>query len=107
MSIAFFSSEGRLGRAPFIVRCVLLAALVLVVYAASHTFFGHWHHGNHQPLGYFVALVTALLCCFVLLMQLVKRLKDAGKHPFLSILLLVPGVNCLLVLYAAALPSKR
>jgi uncharacterized membrane protein YhaH (DUF805 family) len=40
-------------------------------------------------------------------MQLIKRLNDIGKAPFWSILLLVPGVNVLLLLYAAVAPTKR
>lgn len=106
MKDSFLSSEGRIGRLVFIVRLFLLIALVASITGAALRFFEHWHHGAHMPLGYFVGLVAALICTFIVLMQLIKRLHDMGKPVALAILLLLPGVNVLLLLYAAVMPAK-
>jgi len=106
MKERFLSSEGQIGRVAFLIRIVLLALLVFGVFEASSRFFAHWHHGTFGTLAIFLTIVTALFCSMVGLMQLLKRLRDMGKAAYFSILLLVPGVNVLLLIYAAAAPSK-
>lgn len=106
MKESFISSEGCIGRVVFLVRILILA---VAVYGISHYamhYFHEWHHGTYQPLGVFVSLIAAMIAVFIGLMQLLKRLRDMGKGAYLSILLLVPGVNLLLLIYAAAMPSK-
>ncbi len=106
MKETFLSSEGTLGRIPFLVRLIVIIALNIGVnYGAQH-FFSHWHHGHYIALGYFVGIVFALLSSFILLMQVLKRLRDMEKGAYLSMLLLVPGVNILFVLYATISPSR-
>jgi len=106
MKDSFLSSEGRIGRGLFVLRLLLFVILTGATFGGTYQFFSEWKEGHHIPLGIFITLVVGLLCAFALLMQLIKRLHDAGKPPFLSILLLVPGVNLLLILYAAVVPSK-
>lgn len=106
MNDDFFSSEGRIGRVVFAVRLLLLVLLVLGVTHYAMDYFHHWHHGTYQALGVFIGIIVALFCSLALLMQLLKRLRDLGKPAYLSILLLVPGVNILLLLYAGLAPSK-
>ena len=40
-------------------------------------------------------------------MQLLKRLRDMGKEAYLSLLMLLPGVNVLFLIYACVAPSKE
>lgn len=107
MKDQFISSEGQIGRVVFIVRIVILAVLTALASHYAMDYFHHWHHGTYQPLGVFVSLIVGLVCGFMGLMQLLKRLRDMGKGAYLSILLLIPGVNLLLLLYAAAVPGKQ
>ena len=106
MKESFISSEGCIGRVVFVVRVLILAVLVYGIshYAIEH--FHHWHHGTYLPLGIFISLIFGLIALFLCLMQLLKRLRDMGKGAYLSILLLVPGINLLLLIYAALAPSK-
>lgn len=106
MKESLISSEGRLGRFSFILRIVILAVLVYAVYeAASYTFERVWH-GHFGTLAVFMTIVAGLICSFVALMQVLKRLRDMGKGAYLSLLMLVPGVNVLFLLYAAIAPSQ-
>jgi len=41
------------------------------------------------------------------LMQLLKRLRDMGKAAYLTLWMLVPGLNVLFLLYTCIIPSKR
>lgn len=106
MKESLISSEGRLGRFSFILRIVILAVLVFAVYEAASRFFAHWHHGTFGTLAIFLTIVAALICSFIGLMQLLKRLRDMGKAAYLTLLMLVPGVNVLFLLYVAGAPSK-
>jgi len=106
MKESFISSEGKIGRVVFIVRIVILAVLTALVAHYAIDYFHHWHHGTYAPLGIFVSIVCGLITTLIGLMQLLKRLRDMDKGAYLSILLLIPGVNVLLLLYAAAAPSK-
>lgn len=102
----FISSEGRIGRFVYIMRLALLVALVFCISKVAIDYFAHWEHGHYSALGPFVGIIAGLICLMVLLMQLLKRLHDMGKPSYLTILMLVPGVNVLLLLYAAVVPSK-
>jgi len=106
MKETFLSSEGRIGRVVFIVRIAILIALTYGVSHYAIEYFHHWHHGTFYPLGIFISLIFGLICGFIGLMQLLKRLRDMDKGAYLSILLLIPGLNLLLVLYAACSPSR-
>jgi uncharacterized membrane protein YhaH (DUF805 family) len=106
MKDSFISSEGRIGRVIFIVRVLILAVLTALVTHYAMEYFHHWHHGTYLPLGVFVSLIFGLVCYLIILMQLLKRLRDMGKGAFWSIWLLIPGPNLLLLLYAAVAPSK-
>ncbi|MGB0408949.1 MAG: DUF805 domain-containing protein [Opitutales bacterium] len=101
----FLSSEGRISRLAFIIRIVLLALLAAGITAVAIDYFNEWHKGHYAPLGYFVGIVASIVCIFIGMMQLIKRLHDMGKGPFLAVLLIVPGVNLLLLLYAAVAPT--
>lgn len=101
----FLTSEGRIGRLAFVIRLIVLAVIVAVISRYAIGYFDH-HHEELRPLGYFVSIVFGLVCVLIGLMQLLKRLRDAGKEAYLSVLLLIPGVNLLLILYLAAVPSK-
>ena len=108
MKDAFFSSEGRIGQAAFMVRVVVMVALVAAVFYFGIDYFSHDEaHHFLMPLAYFLGIVASVLALFCILMQLIKRLHDMGKGPFWSVLLLVPGVNVLFLLYAAAAPTKK
>lgn len=106
MKDKFLSSEGKIGPIPFIIRLVLLIAFNVGATWFAIYEFSHWHHGTYVALGYFLGILFALMSTFVLLMQLLKRLRDMDKAPYLSILLLIPGVNVLLLLYACTSPSR-
>ncbi|WPJ97702.1 DUF805 domain-containing protein [Coraliomargarita algicola] len=106
MKDTFISSEGRIGRFVFIVRVALLVLLTLAVTKLALDYFNEWHHGNYSPLGPFVGIVIALFCSLAGLMQLLKRLRDMDKPAYWSLLMLVPGVNLLVLLYAAVAPSR-
>ncbi len=106
METSFISSEGRIGRLVFIVRVVLLTLLALGITKVAIDYFDHWHHGNYSPLGPFFGIVTGTVCLLVGLMQLLKRLHDMGKPSYWTLLMLLPGVNLLVLLYAAVAPSK-
>jgi uncharacterized membrane protein YhaH (DUF805 family) len=106
MENSFISSEGRIGRLAFIVRLVLLTLLALGITKVAIDYFNHWHHGNYSPLGPFIAIVVGTICLLVGLMQLLKRLHDLGKPAYWTLLMLFPGVNLLLLLYALVAPSK-
>ena len=106
MKDTFISSEGRIGRFVFIVRVVLLVVLALAVTKNAIDYFDHWHHGTYSPLGAFFGIVIGLICLLAGLMQLLKRLRDMGKPAYWTLLFLIPGVNVLVLLYAAVAPSK-
>ena len=108
MKDAFFSSEGRIGQAAFILRVVVLIALVAGVFYFGIDHFSHDEaHHFLLPLAYFFGIVASVLALFCILVQLIKRLHDMGKGPFWSVLLLVPVVNVLFLLYAAMAPAKK
>ena len=107
MNQSFLSSEGCISRPVYIVRVVLLALLTLGITKVAMDYFAHWHHGTYSALGVFIGIVTAIICLFAAMMQLIKRLHDMGKGPFWAVLLIVPGVNVLLLLYAAIAPGAK
>ncbi|MEM8866994.1 MAG: DUF805 domain-containing protein [Verrucomicrobiota bacterium] len=106
METSFMSSEGRINRLVYAIRLALLLLLTAGITAVAMKFFSHWHHGTFYTLGIFVGIVTAMLCGLVGLMQMLKRLRDMGKEAYMTIWLLVPGVNLLLVAYTIFAPSK-
>jgi uncharacterized membrane protein YhaH (DUF805 family) len=107
MNNSFLSSEGVIGRFSFICRLVLIVAIAAAVsYAAIYYFAHHFHHGTFGTLGVFVSIVASLLAAMAGLMQLLKRLRDMGKGAYLTLLMLIPGVNVLFLLYACVAPSK-
>ena len=101
----FLNASGRIGRGVFALRVGLLVALAAAITWCALDFFARWHHGTFLPLGYFVGIVASLFCGLCGFMQLLKRLHDAGKPPYHSLLLLVPGVNVLFVLYLMLAPA--
>ncbi|MEO0510363.1 MAG: DUF805 domain-containing protein [Verrucomicrobiota bacterium] len=107
MNQSFLSSEGRISRPIYIVRIVLLALLTAAISKVAIDYFNEWHKGHYAPLGIFVTIVTSIICGFIGMMQLIKRLHDMGKGPFLAVLLIVPGANVLLLLYAAIAPAAK
>lgn len=106
MKDTFISSEGQIGRLAFIIRLVLLVAFAGGVTCYAIHYFDHWHHGNYSPLGPFVGIIVGVFCLMAALMQLLKRLRDMGKPAYWTLLFLIPGVNVLVLLYAAIAPSK-
>lgn len=108
MKTDFLSSEGKIGRTTFIVRIVALVLLTAGLSFIAYSYFAHnFHHGEFITLGIFCSIVFALICHLAVLMQLLKRLRDMGKEAYLSLFMLVPGVNVLFLLYACAAPSKE
>ena len=106
METDFLSSQGRISRVTFIVRLVALTLLAAGLSFIAYSYFAHnFHHGEFITLGIFCSIVIALICYFAVLMQLLKRLRDMGKEAYLSLLLVVPGVNILFLLYACAAPG--
>ena len=106
MKDTFISSEGRIGKVAYIFRVVAILAVLFGVSYAAIGYFNEWHEGHYSALGPFVAIVAGIIALFFILMQLLKRLHDAEKPVYLSLFLLVPGLNLLLLAYAAILPSK-
>jgi uncharacterized membrane protein YhaH (DUF805 family) len=106
MNDTFISSEGRIGRLVFIIRIFLLALLALGVSKVAIDYFDQWHGGNYSPLGPFVGIVVGLFCLMAALMQLLKRLRAINKPAYWTLFMLIPGLNLLLLLYVAAVPSK-
>lgn len=105
MKDQFLSSQGRIGRLAFFLRFLALAVFSgLVSYVAITAFLRT--HAELVPMGIYLGLLATLVSSFVLLMQLLKRLRDMGKEAWLSVFLLVPGVNLLLLLYALVTPSQ-
>ena len=107
MKDTFISSEGQIGRFAYILRLIFLAALTVAVTWLAIDYFNEWHDGNYSPLGPFVGILVGLFCALTALMQFLKRLHDIGKPAYWSLFLLLPGVNILVLLYAAAVPSKE
>ncbi len=108
MKDELFSSVGRIGQIAFILRVVVSLALVAVVYKLGTGYFHHDEkHAFLMPLAYFFTIVTLIIALLTIVMQSIKRLHDIGKGPMWAALVLVPGVNLLFLLYAAAMPSKR
>jgi len=103
---SFFSSEGRIGRFAFILRLIVLAAIVFGVWEVASNFFAHWHHGVFGSLAVFSTIIAGLIAIFIGLMQLLKRLRDMGKEAYMTLIMFIPGVNVLFLLYAAVAPSK-
>lgn len=107
MKTDFLSSEGKIGRTTFIVRTLALILCTIGLSFIAYSYFAHnFHHGEFITLGIFCSIVFALICQLVILMQLLKRLRDMGKEAYLSLLMLVPGINVLILLYACIMPSK-
>ena len=107
---SFLSSEGCIGRVSYILRLVLLTAIAASIGSAAIYFFEHpdyFHHGAFGTLGVFFAIVASLICGMAGLMQLLKRLRDMGKAAYLTLWMLVPGLNVLFLLYTCIIPSKR
>lgn len=102
----FLSSEGRIGRAAFILRIAVLAGIVAGVSFAAIDYFSDWHGGHYSALGSFFGILAAIFCLFIGLMQLLKRLRDMGKPAYWTLLFLIPGVNILALFYTAVAPSK-
>ena len=108
MKISFLSSEGQIGRMTFVVRIVALALFATGFSYIAYSYFAHsFHHGEFATLGVFCSIVTVLICKLAGLMQLLKRLRDMGKEAYLSLLMLLPGVNVLFLIYACMAPSKE
>lgn len=106
MKDTFMSSEGRIGRFAYVLRLVILVAVTVVATWIATAYFDQWHGGNYSPLGPFVGIVVGLFCALIGLMQFLKRLHDIDKPAYWSLFLLLPGVNVLVLLYAAVIPSK-
>jgi uncharacterized membrane protein YhaH (DUF805 family) len=108
MKKSFLSSEGCLGRGAFIFRIALIAAVAgALSYAAIYYFAHNFHHGTFGTLGVFLSIVFCLLASMAGLMQLLRRLRDMGKEAYLTLLMLIPGVNLLFLFYTFVAPSKR
>ena len=110
MNNSFLSSEGTIGRFTFILSLGLLVAIAAGISYAADYFFTHpdyFMHGHFGTLGVFFAIVTSLICAMVGLMQMLKRLRDMGKGAYLTLLMLVPGVNAVFLLYTCVAPSKQ
>ncbi|MDG1241211.1 MAG: DUF805 domain-containing protein [Opitutae bacterium] len=109
MNNSFLSSEGTIGRFTFIISLVLLVAVAAGISYAADYYFTHpdyFMHGHFGTIGVFVAIVTSLICAMVGLMQMLKRLRDMGKGAYLTLLMLIPGVNALFLLYTCVAPAK-
>lgn len=108
MKDEFFSSVGRINQVVYIVRVLLLVALVAVVFKVSTNYFHHDpDHEFLMPLAYFFTIVAGIFALLTILMQTIKRLHDMDKGPMWAALLFVPGVNVLFMLYAAVSPGKK
>ncbi|MGK0309640.1 MAG: uncharacterized membrane protein YhaH (DUF805 family) [Lentimonas sp.] len=108
MKTNFFSSEGRISRMTFLVRIIALTLFAVGFSYIVYSYFAHnFHHGEFATLGVFCSIVMVLICKLAGLMQLLKRLRDMGKEAYLSLLMLLPGANLCLLLYACVAPSKK
>jgi uncharacterized membrane protein YhaH (DUF805 family) len=108
METNFLSSEGRISRMTFVVRMIVLILLASGLSYIAYSYFAHsFHHGEFATLGVFCSIIVVLICSFAGLMQLLKRLRDMGKGAYLSMLMLLPGVNVCLLVYACFAPSKK
>ena len=108
MESSFLSSEGRIDRKIFIVRLIALTLCAMGLSYLAYSYFAHsFHHGEFATLGVFCSIVIILICKLAGLMQLLKRLRDMGKEAYLSLLMLLPGVNVLFLLYTCIAPSKE
>ncbi|NBB80228.1 MAG: DUF805 domain-containing protein [Verrucomicrobia bacterium] len=107
MKDTFISSEGRIGRFAYILRLLILVAVAVAASWAAIAYFDQWHGGDYSPLGPFLGIVVGLFCALIGLMQFLKRLHDIDKPGYWSLFLLLPGVNVLVLLYAAVVPSKE
>ena len=110
MNNSFLSSEGTLGRFTYILSLVLLVAIAAAISYAADYYFTHpdyFMHGHFGTLGVFFAIVVSLVCAMIGLMQMLKRLRDMGKEAYLTLWMLVPGVNALFLLYTCFAPSKH
>ncbi len=101
----FLATDGRLGRGAFALRVLVLAGVVALVHHFAVGYFDH-HHEELRPLGYFAAIVAAVICGLAGLAQIIKRVRDAGRPVFLTLLTLVPGVNLLFLAFLLVAPSR-
>lgn len=107
METSFLSSEGRIGRMTFLVRIIVLCLSAAGLSYLLYSYFAHsFHHGEFATLGVFCSIVVGVIAQLAGLMQLLKRLRDMGKEAYLSLIMLLPGVNVLFLLYACTAPSK-
>ena len=110
MNNSFLSSEGTIGRFTFILSLVLLVAIATGISYAADYYFTHpdyFMQGHFGTLGVFFAIVTSVICIMIGLMQMLKRLRDMGKGAYLTLLMLLPGVNAVFLLYTCVAPSKQ
>ena len=107
MKTSFLSSEGRIGPMTFVVRIIAICLVALGLSYIIYSYFAHnFHHGEFATLGVFCSIVIGIIAILTGLMQLLKRLRDMGKEAYLSLLMLLPGVNVLFLVYACIAPSK-
>lgn len=96
---ALLNLEVPIGRAYYFANVIALVgfaagliAFIFKMMGGSHAFF---------PFAIFLSIVVAAFTMASLIMLTVKRLRDMGRPGILSILLIIPGVNLLLFLFAS------
>ncbi len=117
-----FGARARVDRRRYVIAGVLLVLLkyaldAAVIYATSgHVWLPHEYlspalstrevilgHGNEWALALMIAWTLPFM--WIGLSMSLRRAVDAGQSPTLALLFLVPGINYLLMLVLAALPS--
>ena len=107
----FLTTEGCLGRGRFFLR---VAVTLIIAILLSMNFWqsiatigaGGEHPGLFVPFSLFLTIVTACFASGAILVQCIRRLRDAGKPPILSALIFIPGLNVLALIAFLALPSR-
>ncbi|MNZ44404.1 hypothetical protein D3C78_620350 [compost metagenome] len=97
----FINPNGRVGRLPYAIALGVLftAFFVLFIVTDFQIFLLERGLGG-------VRLIPAAFMIWGCVILFIKRMRDSGRSPWIALLLLIPGVNFILLVFAAFLQSK-
>ncbi|MCY1413368.1 hypothetical protein D3C76_279400 [compost metagenome] len=97
----FINPKGRVGRLPYVIALGILFALFFILFIATN----FQMYLLERGLGGF-RLIPMVFIIWGGVILFIKRMRDSGRSPWIALSLLIPGVNVILLAFAAFLPSK-